>query len=171
MYRIILIAALALLPAFFIRAIFPSLNLAFLVPLIVFCYYRTSFARSLWIALACGLLIDLLSSDGRMGLFALNYSLTTACLYHRQKHFFEESISTLPLMTIFFSLLSALIHLPLLFGLESGVPFSFPWIITDILLMPFVDGIYAFFWFSLPLLILNRKPTPQPSRFRLTRPQ
>jgi cell shape-determining protein MreD len=170
-FRIYLVAALALLPTLFIRAIFPSLNLAFLVPFIVYCYYRTSFASSLWVALGCGLLIDLLSSDGRLGLFALNYTLTTACLYHRQKHFFEESISTLPLMTILFSLLSALIQLPLLFGLESGAPFSFFWVITDLLLMPFADGIYAFFWFSLPILLLNRKPSLPPSRFQQQRPQ
>lgn len=142
----------------FAPILFPGLHLLYFAPFVCCCYYYRSYAASLWISLLCGLIIDLLSAPLRFGLHALNFTLTTAFLYSKKQHFFQDQLSTLPILTFFFSLISTLIQLILLYIFETSLTLSWKWVFTDLLWMPCTDGIYAFICFSLPIIIWGKTP-------------
>lgn len=102
--------------------------------------------------------MDLLSSQQHLGLYALNYCLTLWMIYPQKRNFFEDRLSTLPVMTYLFSFLSTLIHLLLLDSFEKSLSLSWIWVGTDLLLMPLADAFYAFIWFTLPSLFMPRAP-------------
>ena len=125
--------------------LFPSVVLQLFAPFLVFIFYRSSKMEALWWSVACGLVLDLLSPHTTLGLFAFTYAVTTALLYDRKQHFFIDNLSTLPLMTFMFSVLSTLI-----LALLVQIPISLPWIATDLLLMPLGDAFIAFFCYTVP---------------------
>ncbi len=147
---------LAFIPFLLSPALLPKLRLTFWAPFIVFCYYRFPLIICLWISLACGLSIDLISSTHSFGMHMLAYSVTTGLLYGRKKFFFEDEITTIPLLTIFFSLAWTVIQASLvhLFGGNLGI--SLAWVFTDLIIMPLLDGLYAFVWFTVPLILWNK---------------
>jgi hypothetical protein len=53
-------------------------------------------------------------------------------------------------MTFFFAIGSTLIQTILLFIFEKGIAISWGWGVTDLLLFPLFDALYAFLWFTLP---------------------
>lgn len=91
-----------------------------------------------------------------MGLYAVSFCLTTAVLYGQRRNFFADSLSTLPLMTYFFSSLSTLVQLLLLYSFGQGVMISWDWFLTDLIYMPALDALYAFSFFILPAVIFGR---------------
>lgn len=137
---------------------FPNLRLFFFVPFLIIAYYQKSFIKCLWLSLFCGLIIDMLSSQLRFGTNALNYCLTTLILYPQRYNFFADSKSTLPLMTFFFSLLSSLIQVVLIYIFDQGFPISASWIFNDLLLLPLADAAFAFGCFVLPFALFGKRP-------------
>jgi rod shape-determining protein MreD len=138
--------------------LFSSFHLLFFAPFLVLSFYRSPLPYCLWWALICGFIIDLLSSHMRLGAYAFNYCLTTLCLYRYQLYFFEDRFSTLPVMTFFFSLLSALIHV--FFAYLTGLSFilSWSWLANDLFWMPLQNALYAIVAFTLPFeLLANRR--------------
>lgn len=101
--------------------------------------------------------MDLLSSHRHLGLFALNYCFVTTLLYPQKQHFFEDSISTLPIMCFFFAVASTLIQIPLHRVFESPIALSQDWWLNDLILMPLFDALYGLVWFTLPGFFLPRK--------------
>ncbi len=108
-------------------------------------------------AFFCGVIVDLLASYTRFGLYSLNYCATIALLYPQRRNFFADSISTLPLMTFFFALISTLIMAIILYSIEMRNVFSWAWALTDLLIMPAADGGYAFLVFILPALLFGKR--------------
>ena len=82
--------------ALFATALFPQVKFLAFSPFLALLYNRSNFHTSLWIASLCGLMIDLLSSEFRLGIHALTYCLATFLLYQQKKHFFSK-ISSLAL--------------------------------------------------------------------------
>jgi len=135
----------------------PSWRLIFFAPLLVIMYYKKPLVSCLWISCLCGLMLDLLSSQVHFGLYASCYTLTTALLYSQRYNFFADSISTLPLMTFFFSVLSTLIQWGMVYAFEQKSAFSLQWIATDLIYMPFMDASYAFILFVIPNLFFGKR--------------
>ena len=77
-------------------------------------------------------------------------------IYQQKRHFFADSLSTLPVMTFLFSSLSSFFLGILLYNIELINIFSWRWIATDLLLMPLVDAAYAFCLFILPPLLIGK---------------
>ena len=133
-----------------IPIIWPSWRLFFFAPFLIILYYQKPLTTCLWGAMLCGLVLDLLSTRTHFGLYALNYALTTLVLYPQQRHFFGDNLSTLPLMTYFFSFLSTLLQSLLMYTFGSPFLISWHWIFADLFLMPLCDSAYAFICFILP---------------------
>jgi len=158
------------LAALFMPTLLPWCRLTFFAPFLIMVYYEKALASSLWLAFLCGIIVDLQAAHLQLGLVTLSYCLTTWILYARKRFFFEDKITTIPLMTFFFSILSTLI-LAVLFRLFEGhIGLSWLWVITDLFIMPVVDGFYALAFFTLPSLI-ERRPKLANGDFTDTRPQ
>lgn len=136
--------------------LFPSLRILFFAPFLVIIVYQISFLKCLWVSFFCGLLIDILSSNSHLGLYAGNYVLTTALIYHQRRNFFSDSISTLPLMTLFFSVVSTLLETFALYIFEKPLVSSWKWIGIDFILLPVVDALYSLMIFVMPTLFLKK---------------
>lgn len=134
----------------------PKVHLIFFAPFLVLSYYKKSLYGSFWMSLLAGCALDIFSASNPFGISSLNYVLTTRCLYNQKRNFFEEKLTTLPLMTFLFSLLSTAIGATLLFFFARSIPFSIKSLLTDCLLMPVCDALYAFALFSLPFQILKK---------------
>jgi rod shape-determining protein MreD len=139
-----------------IPSIFPTARLLFFSPFLIVACYKQNLTYSLWIALGCGLIMDFFSSNLRLGIHSLNYCITLIMLYPQKKNFFADSVSTLPIMTFLFSSISTLIMAILLYSLEMKNVLSWYWALTDLILMPVVDAIYAFGCYILPALLFGK---------------
>ncbi len=171
----LIVFCLALFPALFSPVLFPRLRLLFWAPFIAFSYYRFARLPCIWISLLCGLSLDLLSSTDPFGLHMLSYAITTFFLYNRKQLLFKDTIHTLPVLTALFSLTSTIITLVALNILGDNIPISptWTWILSDLIIMPTLDAIYALLWFTLPLLLLDtiQKTRRQQPPTLINRPQ
>ncbi len=149
-------------------AMFPGQHLACFAPLLVFALYRYSKMACLWLALLCGLILDLLSAEMRFGIYALNYTLTIYLLFYFKYYFFEDSLSTIPIMTILFSYISAILLLFILYALNSQNIMSWEWVKLELIQKPISNAIYAVLAFTLLSLIFPRrtKKTPKLIKFK-----
>ncbi|MFQ5728737.1 MAG: mreD [Waddliaceae bacterium] len=145
-----------LLFTLFVPVILPALKLLFFVPFLVILFYRKPLITCLWGSLICGLILDMLSSHSRLGLYAMNFTLTTWILYGRRRHFFADNASTLPIMTFFFSVVSTIIQGILLNTFEGHFQMSWEWLFSDLAVMPLLDASYAFLIFILPYLLFGK---------------
>jgi rod shape-determining protein MreD len=141
----------------FLPTLFPFFHLLYFVPFLIIAIYKKSLSTCLWYSLLCGLLIDLLSDESRLGFYAMNYSLTIFLLYPQRKNFFSDSITTLPLMSFFFSVISTVIEIAYLSSTGRSPSLSMQWIMTDLLIMPVFDGVYAFMVFILPFALFGKR--------------
>jgi rod shape-determining protein MreD len=153
--RLLFFIALSLI--LFIPSIFPSFRISFFAPVLVIAFYQGKLSTSLGYALAAGISMDLLSSADRLGLHALIYSFTCVLLYSQKKNFFADSLTTLPIMTFFFSSLSTL----MLFVATDTEPFrhmTVAFIFSDLFFLPGIDGLLSFLILIFPFLLLGQKP-------------
>lgn len=134
---------------------FPFWHILYFAPFIVLCFYRCPFPNCLIWTFICGFIVDLFSAETVLGNYALNYCLTTFCLYRYRFHFFEDRFSTLPTMTFFFSSLSTLIQV-IIFSI-IGRPFSLTgsWVFQDLLLVSLQGALFAIVAFTIPFLIIS----------------
>ncbi len=139
--------------ALFATAFIPHIKLLPFAPFLAILYNRKSFQSSLWLASLCGLILDLLSSEFRLGIHALNFGLTSFFLYHQKRHFFEDKPLALSLFTLLISVVTTVAQLLLISIFDRPLPLSFRLLATDLMLMPVADAIYAFLWFSCPMLL------------------
>lgn len=142
---------LALFTACFATAFFPNLRLIAFAPFLALVYLRKDFPRSLWLAFWCGLIMDCLTSQFFLGLQALNYLLATLLLYRQKRHFFEDKSLSLPLFTAIVSLVSTILHWMFLYALDKKIPMTWKFAAIDLLIMPLLDAVYAFVWFTCPM--------------------
>lgn len=146
--------------------LFPTYHLIFFSPFLIILFYQSSYLACLWSALLCGIIIDLLSSDMRLGLYGIIFCLTTALLYNQKRNFFADSLSTLPIMTYLFSLIFTIIQALSLYILEKESILSWKWILTDLVFMPGLDALYAFIVFILPAIFFGKMPRRGKDYFR-----
>lgn len=153
-----LIFFIALLLTVYVPALLPGFKLLFFAPLIIILYYQKSYSFCLWISLICGLILDILSSFNHLGIFALNFSVTTALLYGYRRNFFADSLTTLPLMTFFFSVIFTIFQSILIYTFEGKLILSWKWFMTDLILLPAGDAVFGFACFIFPHFLLGRRP-------------
>ena len=145
-----------LLCLFTIPVLFPKLRLVVCAPFLIIVIYNKQLTSSLWIAFGCGLLLDLLSSESRLGIHALAYCLAIALIFPLRRNFFADSVSTLPIMTFCFSFLSTFLIALLLYNIEAHNVFSWAWVMTDLIYGSLSDSTYAFCCFVLPSLLFRK---------------
>ena len=138
----------------------PYTRILLFAPLMTLVFSRLSLPISLWLATLSGLYVDLLSYTGILGLSSLNYVLTTLCIYRFRSYFSEEKIHIFSLYTILFSLVSTLFQLSFDLPLITHRPPHLLTILTDLLLLPIVDGVYALLLFLYPLKLYKIALTP-----------
>ena len=105
---------------------------------------RPPLLSALWMALGVGLLYDLFSGSEKLGSWAVAYTASLYLLSPLKRTFFEDSITTLPILTYLYSLL---LTLWMLFP-----TFSF----TDLFIYPLFDALFALVCFTLPMQLLPR---------------
>jgi cell shape-determining protein MreD len=151
---------------FFLATLFapllaPSLRLLFFAPYLIQFLYKNNLQASMWMAFICGLILDLLTAGNRLGLLTLNLTLTLFLLYPLKAYFFADRLSTLPIMTFLFSALAAFLQLFLEAIFQGSIPlsktlFSKNWLLSDLILSPAYDALFAFCLIWLSNLILER---------------
>lgn len=147
--RFALPCLITLCVAIFSPAILPGYRLCAFAPLLALLSHRTSHLAMLWIATGCGCLLDLLSSEYRLGLHALTYGLTALCLYPQKHHFFEDKPLAIALFAGLISLLCTLIGRILMPLFGASLSLSWTSLATDCLLMPGLDTLYAYLFMQI----------------------
>lgn len=121
----------------------PSFRLFFFAPCLVLMLYKKELVVYLWMAFLAGLILDLLTAGNRMGILALNYTLTAFFISQFKPYFFADRLSTLPILTFLFSASSACFQL-LLEAIFSGeIAISIAYITWDMFLIPILDALFA----------------------------
>jgi cell shape-determining protein MreD len=139
--------------AIFGTALTQEIKLFAFSPFLAILYNRLNFQKSLWSASLCGLMIDLLSAEFALGLYALNYCLTTLLLFNQKKHFLEDKPLALSLFTMLISIVSTVLQWLLMCIFERGLPLSTKLLLTDLIAMPLLDAVYAYVWLSCPMML------------------
>jgi rod shape-determining protein MreD len=142
---------LALSFALFGNIFFPYLRLSAFAPFLAILYNRAPISKTLWIAFSCGLIIDLISSYSRLGIYGLNFVIITILLYPQRKHFFEDKEVALSLFSAIIAALSILLQIFLVQVFDKGLPLSWKTFFSDVIFMSILDGLYAFLWFTSPM--------------------
>ncbi len=100
----------------------PSLPILPFIPLIALSLLLQSLPKTLFLSSACGLLVDLISSDP-FGIHALNYVATSAFCFRGKSFFSAESKIQYSLYTAICSFVSTTFQIALLFLFDRRVSF------------------------------------------------
>jgi len=136
-------------------AILGGLSLNCFAPFLCLSYTKKNFVYSLWLSLFCGLIIDLLSTEYKFGLMSLAYSIAAAIMYRYCRFFSNTKSFSLCLYVIIFSSLLSIINIFLLSSFIKHFNLSLVGIITDVIVMPILDGVYTLLLFILPTVLFN----------------
>ena len=162
---------LSVLSTIITPALIFSWRVNLLIPILVWSFYLFPKGESLYIAVSCGLLSDLMSSHEPLGIFALSYCLSHFFLYQKKQQFFEDSLSTLPIMSFIYSSISTCLQFLLLKLFAHTPSASWAWAFTDLLLMPALDAFFAALFFSFPLHFFFSGSKAKDEQYVLRRPQ
>jgi rod shape-determining protein MreD len=124
-------------------------------PFLAIVMARQNYISTLRYAFICGLAMDLLTMQFRLGIYALGYCLACVAAYPLRRHFFEDKPIAISLYSALISSVATVIQLLLSWAFDQGVPFSWSLIATDLILLPIADGIYALAWFVLPIYLFK----------------
>lgn len=150
-YLFIYVSCLAmLLPLFF-----PFWHVLYFAPFLVLCFYYRSLIGCLWWSIICGSIVDLFSADTRLGAYAINYCLTTFCLYRYKVHLFEDRLSPLPVTAFAFTCLSGMIQIGIFYIISKPFSLSWEWAFQDLLIVPLQVALYTVLAFIIPSLIIT----------------
>ncbi len=144
---------LALLMTIGGKALFPSISFDFFVPFLAMVYCTVSFEKAVGIAIGSALLLDLISSEFRFGFYGLNFFLITLIVHKRRRFFFFDKKSSLVLLTMLIAALSSFFQLFLFYLFDSSISFPVREILKGSLLVAFLDGIYGWIWFLVPMAL------------------
>ncbi len=139
----------------FSKLFFPSLQLLAFAPFFAILFMRKNFLFSIWTAALCGLFMDLLNSKFHFGFCTFNCCLITVLLYSQKRNFFEDRLFSISCYTALISALFSLTQLGFLALFEKRFPFKLQLIATDLILMPILDALYGFLWFTCPMKIFQ----------------
>ena len=142
---------LSILGLVFNNVFFPQVHLFVFAPFLALLVIRKNRLSALWIAALSGLTLDLLSSNIRFGLYALSFLITILVIYKLKNLFFEEKAHALAVFSALVAFVFTLIESSLLSFFGHPPPFTLMSLSIDLVLLPILDGIFSFFWFSFPL--------------------
>lgn len=127
----------------FNNVFFPKLSFHPVLPFLVRLYSTLSFTKALWISGVCGFILDLLSSEFKLGLLGTSYVVTTAVIYRYKKFFFSEKPLAFVLFTMLASFLSMTIHWILIYLFDQDFSFSLLMFINNQVMICLLDGTLA----------------------------
>lgn len=145
--------ALALIFTFYGTILLPDTRLVTFSPFFAIVFERNTYVKSLWIATICGLIMDIFSSQMHFGIYAVCYGITAAICYQQKKHFFEDKPIALSLFSALISAISSLILIALTILFDKQFPITFEVVLSDGLITPILDALYAFVWFTMPIKV------------------
>lgn len=148
----------ALTLTLFAPVVVPGYPIYFLAPVIVVALYQKSLLHVCWIAMGCGVILDLLYAQDRFGPYTISFVTAAVIVYAQKRHFFADSLTTLPIMTFLFSFSVGLLQFAYVKIFERSVSITFGWGLTDLLILPMLDCVAALVLFILPSLVLGNKP-------------
>lgn len=146
----------ALIPLLYAPLLFGKFNIMTSAPLLFYILYKRGLSKALFHAFILGILQDLLASQTPMGFWTFNMVLTLFVLQRLKNLFFIEKIFTLPLLTLFFSCFSSLTYFLLFHTFCSKIHLSLKWVLTDLVVLPVGDALYALIAFSVPYYVLSK---------------
>ncbi len=139
---------------FLFSALFPSLRLFFLAPWPVYVACRHTNGAALLAAFSSGFLLDILTTGTPTGFFTLIYPLALSLILSFKKLFFQEKLLTYPFLTTVFSFLITALYFIFRNIFCAKMTLTLHSFLTDWIVFPFADGLYAFISFTLPLRFL-----------------
>ena len=143
--------SLAILYTLYGSALFPELKLITFAPMLAIVYQRKPYLLALWISLFCGLIVDTVSSQYSFGLYGACYLLTTMLCYHQKKHFFEEKPSAISFFSGLISSVFSFVLIVATYIFQKPVAVSFELTVSDCIISPIFDALYALIWFTVPM--------------------
>ena len=151
--------ALSMIMTLVLPNLFLPLRILYVVPPCIFALYIFPPRKALWTAFFLGCFLDALQFSPRFGMIGLCFLLSQILLLRIRRFFFSDLLSTLFILTFIFSSFSTLLKGVFVTLLGYTSPFTISWILSDICFMPFVDAVFAFVCFSLPLIWFHRRRT------------
>lgn len=145
---------LSLLALYIQCLIIPKIIFFAFTPFLSYVNLLSNFPKALTLSILAGGCMDLFSNDP-FGIHALNYTLTTAFFHRFNRYFLYEKSLHITLFTFLISSFTTLLGFLLLFVFDRRVPFNGKWFFTDLIGMPIIDGLFAFIWFSGPIILFQ----------------
>ena len=139
----------------------PQIRLLAFVPFLTFVIANNRLPGALWLSLIAGLVVDLYSNIAPLGFFALNYTLTSVVVYRYRSYFSQEKAHIFSLYSLLYSLISTALHFVLYALIEMHIKLHLFSIITDLILMPILDGVYALVLVFFPLKVYAQITQPK----------
>ena len=133
-------------------------SLCYFAPFLVIVLYKRPFRQTLAWAVGCGLIMDVLSGYPNLGIHAIAYCGGVAVLKTQKQNFFDYYASTIPVFTYLFASSSTLFLMLLYRFFGSPLEMSGYWILTDLLIYPAFDALYAYLIYTLPGLFMPTSP-------------
>jgi cell shape-determining protein MreD len=124
-------------------------------PYLMYVLMNRSIKETLWHTLLCGLIMDLLQSTFPFGYCALCYTLIALILYRQKWWFFNDKIGSLALFVSIFSFLLSVLQLISLNFEAHTLSLCWSIFLSDFVLMPLYDGLYALICFTVPTLLYH----------------
>lgn len=119
-------------------------------PYLILLIGKSSRMQTLWAAALTGALIDALSPSTFFGLHTLTYLLTILFIIPFRHFFFVDKLQGMFSYVALFAIIETTLSY-----VGAGMPFpiSGQALLTEWIMMPLFDGLYAILWFSTPLLL------------------
>lgn len=147
---------ISLFTLLFSEPFFPKLHLLFFAPSLALAILRLPLINLLYLSLFSGLVVDSFTSSTHFGMTGCAYALAVSLLFTRRYDLFEDNFSTLPIMTLLFSILSALSERILYFLFGTPLTFSAASLFADFFLLPLFNALYSLFLFLLPWYVYKK---------------
>lgn len=138
------------------EALFPQVHLFVFAPFLALLVIRKQLLASLWLGALSGLTLDLLSSNFRFGLYATSFLATILAIYKLKNLFFEEKAHALAVFSVLVAMVFTVIEASLLSFFGHLPPFTLKTLTIDFLILPLFDGLFSFFWFSMPFKVYKK---------------
>lgn len=138
-----------------ISSVVPQARILGFVAFLTLSLSRLELAYVLWIAALTGLYIDANSPSTQMGFVALNYVLTSLIVFRYRRHFNEDNFYIFTLYSTLFSFVSTILHFILHALIDLHVKLHLFTVITDLILMPIFDGVYALVFVLAPIALFR----------------
>ena len=124
-------------------------------PFLAFLLTKHEFSKALWLSAFAGLTIDLYTTALPLGAHTLLYTLTVSLLYFYRHLFFFDKKGALALLTALVSMTATLLEIFLFSFFNEEVRIGPLGLVTNVVVMPLVDALYALLFFWLPMEAYN----------------